>query len=66
MREISYGFVFEAVCSSWRICLLLVKFLVVCVFRKSFQNEGLEYGCLSGAAIAEFSEPLLQVVLMYA
>ena len=43
-----------------------MKFLVVCVFRKSFQNEGLEYGCLSGAAIAEFSEPLLQVVLMYA
>ena len=36
------------------------------VSRRSTWNEGLECGCLSHATIAEFLEPSLWVVLMYA
>ena len=52
--------------SCWGIrCLVLLKFLVVCISGKSFLNEGLEYGRLSHNVIAKFSEPSLRVVLIY-
>ena len=31
--------------------LMFLKFLVVHVFGKSFDNESLEYGCFRGAAV---------------
>ena len=50
----------KLICSSWRIrCLAFLKFLIVYVSRKSFLNEGLEYGCLGCAVIAKFLEPSL-------
>ena len=39
---------------------------VVRVSRKTLLNEVLEYGSLSHATIAEFLEPSLWVVIMYA
>ena len=57
----------KLVCSFWMIQhLILLKLFVVRFSDKSFLNEGLEYGCLSRATIAEFLEPSLRVVLMYA
>ena len=46
--------------------MALLKFFVVCVFSKSFLNETLECGCFSYATIAEFLEPSLRVILIYA
>ena len=42
------------------------KVFDVRVLGKSFLNNGLEYGCLSCAAIIELLEPSFQVVLLYA
>ena len=56
----------KLVCSSWSIRhMVLLKFLVVRISRKSFLNEGLKYGRLSHVFIAKFSEPSLPVVLIY-
>ena len=53
--------------SSWRIWrLVFLKFLVVRVCGKSFLNEGMEYGRLGCAVLANFSEPSLRFSLMYA
>ena len=53
--------------SSWRIWrLVFLKFLVVRVCGKSFLNEGMEYGRLGCAVLANFSEPSLRFLLMYA
>ena len=53
--------------SSWRIWrLLFLKFLVVHVCGKSFLNEGMDYGHLGCAVLANFSEPSLRFLLMYA
>ena len=30
---------------------------MVCISRKSFLNEGVEYGCLNGVTIVELLEP---------
>ena len=47
--------------SSWRIWrLVFLKFLVVRVCGKSFLNEGMEYGRLGCAVLANFSEPSLR------
>ena len=46
--------------------LVFLKFLVVRVCGKSFLNEGMEYGRLGCAVLANFSEPSLQFLLMYA
>ena len=45
---------------------MFLKFLVVRVCGKSFLNEVMEYGRLGYAALANFSEPSLQFLLMYA
>ena len=56
----------KLVCSSCRIRhLVFLKFLVVCVSGISFLNEGVEYGCLSLAVIAEFLGYSLCTVMMY-
>ena len=53
--------------NSWRIWhLVFLKFLVVRVCGKIFLNEGMEYGRLGCAVLANFSEPSLQFWLMYA
>ena len=66
-RDFLWLFFLKLVCSSWRIWgLVLLKFFVVCVSRKSFLNKSWEYGRLSCASIAEVLELLLWVVLMYA
>ena len=53
--------------SSWRIWrLVFLKFLVVRVCGKSFLNEGMEYGRLGCAVLANFSEPSLQFLLVAA
>ena len=53
--------------SSWRIWrLVFLKFLVVRVCGKSFLNEGMEYGRLGCAVLANFSESILRFLLMYA
>ena len=53
--------------SSWRIWrLVFLKFLVVRVCGKSFLNEGMEYGRLGCAVLANFSESILRFFLMYA
>ena len=53
--------------SSWRIWhLMFLKFLVVRVCGKIFLNEGMEYGRLGCAVLANFPEPSLQFLLMYA
>ena len=56
-REISCGFYSE-------VCLVFLKFLVVHVCGKNFLNEGMEYGRLCCAVLANFSEPSLQFLLM--
>ena len=45
---------------------MFLKFLVVRVCGKSFLNEGMEYGRLGCAVLANFPEPSLQFLLMYA
>ena len=51
--------------SSFRIwCWVFLKFLVVRVCGKSFVNEGMEYGHLGCAVLANFSEPSLQFLWM--
>ena len=53
--------------SSWRIQrLVFLKFLIVRVCRKSFLNEGMEYGHLGCAVLANFLEPSSRFLLMYA
>ena len=53
--------------SSWRIWhLVFLKFLVVRVCGKSFLNEGMECVRLGCAVLANFPEPSLQFLLMYA
>ena len=53
--------------SSWRIQrLVFLKFLIVRVCRKSFLNEGMEYGRLGCAVLANFLEPSSRFLLMYA
>ena len=46
-------------CSSWRMRqrLVLLKFLVVRISENSFLNDGLEYGCLSSAAVICLLDP---------
>ena len=57
----------KLVCSSWRIQGLgCLKFLVVRVSGESFLDEGLEYGHLGCAVIANSWELSLWVLLMYA
>ena len=51
-------------CGSWRMQRLV--FLVMHISRNSFLNDGLEYGCLSGAVVICLLDPSLRVVLMYA
>ena len=59
------AFILKFVWSSWRIWrLVFLKFLVVRVCGKSFLNEGMEYGRLGCAVLANFSEPSLQFLLM--
>ena len=48
----------------WR--LVFLKFLVVRVCGKSFLNDGMKYGCLDYAVLANFSEPSLRFLLVYA
>ena len=56
----------KLVCSSWRIQrLVLLRFFLVSVSRKSFLKKIFEYGRLGRAAIAKFLELSLRVVLMY-
>ena len=55
-KEISYGFNPKA----------RLKFLVVHVCGKSFLNEDIEYGRLGCAVLANFLEPSLWFLLMYA
>ena len=44
------AFLSKVDCSSWRMRrLVLLKLLVMRVAGNSFLNDGLEYGCLSGA-----------------
>ena len=45
---------------------MFLKFLVVRVCGKSFLNQVMEYGRLGYAVLANFSEPSLQFLLMYA
>ena len=45
---------------------MFLKFLIVHVCGKSFLSEGMEYGHLGYAVLANFLEPLLQFLLMYA
>ena len=53
--------------SFWRIQrLAFLKFFVVRVCGKSFLNEGMEYGCLGCTVLANFLEPSLRFLLMYA
>ena len=42
--------------------LVLLKFLVVCISGNTFLNDGLDYGCLSGATVVCLLDPSLQVV----
>ena len=67
-REISYGFISKIRLEFLEDPVLgvFLKFLVVHVCGKSFFNEGIEYGCLGCAVLANFSEPSLQFLLMYA
>ena len=59
------AFILKFVWSSWRIWrLMFLKFLVVHVCGKNFLNEGMEYGRLGCAVLANFSEPSLQFLLM--
>ena len=51
-------------CRIWH--LVFLKFLVVSVCGKSLLNEGMEYGHLGCAVLANFSEPYLQFLLTYA
>ena len=61
------AFAWKVNCSSWMMRhLVLLKFLVVRISGKSFLNNGLEYGRLSGAAVICLLDPSLQVVLMCA
>ena len=61
------AFILKFVWSSWRIWrLVFLKFLVVHVCEKNFLNEGMEYGRLGCAVLANFSEPSLQFLLMSA
>ena len=46
--------------------LVLLKFLVVRISGNSLLNDGLEYGCLSGATVICLFEPSLWLVSMYA
>ena len=50
----------------FRFCLVFLKFLVVRFCGKSFLNEGMEYGRLGCAILANFSELSLRFLLMYA
>ena len=55
------------VSSFWRIPRLpFLKFLVVRVCGKSFLNEGVEFGSLGCYVLANFLEPSLRFLLMYA
>ena len=55
------------VLSFWRIPRLpFLKFLVVRVCGKSFLNEGVEFGSLGCDVLANFLEPSLRFLLMYA
>ena len=57
----------KLVWSSWRIRrLVFLKFFVVRVCGKSFLNECMEYGRLGCGVLANFSEPSLWFLLMYA
>lgn len=53
-------------CSREKRGLVLLKFLVVRVSRKSVFSDALEYGCLSGATNVMLLEPCLRVVSLYA
>ena len=66
-REISYGFIPEARLEFLEDpTLVFLKFLVVHACRKSFLNEGMKYGCLGCAVLANFSELSLRFLLMHA
>ena len=53
--------------SSWRIRgLVFLKFLVACVYGRSFLNEGKEYCCLGCAVLVNVLERSLRILLMYA
>ena len=58
------AFLSKFYCGSWRMQRLV--FLVMRISRNSLLNDGLEYGCLSGAVVICLLDPSLRVVLMYA
>ena len=66
-REISYGFISEVHFEFLEDpTLAILKFLIVRVCGKSFLNEGVEFGSLGCDVLANFLEPSLRFLLMYA